>query len=451
MMKVKRLSLGEFALALKRGHGRALLHVREFGDSGMEGIIEHALTHSVVNSDSDWLMNIVICSGNVRRYAQFLSGEKIPRDNSDELFFRMEIAANFHRFGFSQFRDQVLDCYKTVAERFDVEFLGYSVRPVFEVSALGGLDLIATTYGANPHQFSDYECLSIFEEAERLLGESEARKWMTSRSRSSDAAKQFFEAITRERNKESPEYQRPADPDFDYMFSVISANKPRKSLGEYRRFSRVVTAEQLRTIFSLLMRTDDPRAQGAYLRLFSWCELPRVNVKVVKMLDSPSEDVAFLATLALSRVSSPRVRSLARDILQKDICRGLTLLRSSYQPADAVMVLRALMKLQQPDEINDAAYSVRLMAERSGDKSLRFCMLWAYENDQSNSCRIALLELLAKWKCLPERVAFECQWDEYDCIRNFAREWFHSENRLCDEPVRRLNACPSPLAPGWSV
>jgi hypothetical protein len=282
--------------------------------------------------------------------------------------------------------------------------------------------VIATAYGANPDRFSDSVCLSIYEEAEEIIDNAEAREWLTSRDASSDTAKPFIEAIRRERANESPPYKRPAAPDFDEIFSVVQSNKPRKSIGEYRRFSQVVTPEQLRTVFVLLMKTDDPWAQSVYLRLFTWCELPRVNAKVIKMLDSPNGDTALCALLALSRVSSSRVRSLAKEIMQTDICRGLTLLQSSYQPADALPVLRALMKLQHPDDIYDAARSIRAMAKKSGDESLKYCMLWVYENDSSGLCRLAVLELLAKWNCLPARVAFECQWDEFDSIQHFARE-----------------------------
>ncbi len=203
------------------------------------------------------------------------------------------------------------------------------------------------------------------------------------------------------------------------------------SPGEIRRTGRDLSEEDGRKVLQLLFRTRSEFKQLAYLRLFWRQPVPFVNDQLLALLDSSNRALVHAAASALSHVREANVRLKALELLagsnRSMITVALELLRFNYLPEDSALILKSLMKMRSLEEIHSVGMELRDLAADSGGAELADCFLWLYEHGPDGFCRRSFVEQLLGWKKCPPEILFECQWDAYNELRQFARSLCSAE------------------------
>lgn len=415
-MKVKRLSPRQFERALLLGHGRALLHVREYGDVGIQDEIEQELLYGKSRS-AEWLMNIVQATVNLKRYAQVFLSRKTEFVAFGTLGHRVKIAAHFYQLGYEQLGRFVFEAFRALASS-DEYWTSQDAAPVFRVTGFAGLESVATMFGGS-QRIRDWQCETILEAAKLAFGATVTSSWFEGRAKAQRNLTPFRDACLRRqasRNRPSSTSEPTS------VEGIERAVEKRGRLPRYQALRALglnATPRDAARLFELLMQCNEPWAQDIYLCPFGWCTLPHVNLKIFEMLNH--SDTAFAAGEALSRVSCQSVRKFARTLLSERDQLGLKLLAASYAADDATLVFNALRELYRESD-SSIIYYMKNMTERTNDVSLASCLHFLYENSSSSWFREFVIERLISWGRLPRSVAHEACWDANEGVRRICRE-----------------------------
>lgn len=442
-MKLKKLSARAFVRAVSRGHGRALLHVTEYGDEGLEEIIDRALLKNTAycmqleGSRSAWLLRLVEATGHSRQYAQrFLESIKNRKDGDYDLVQQIEVAACFFELGFIEFRPATYRLFKALVS-------GGSSRTlcgcdVVDVGGLHGLKFVARSLGSASQSIDDYDCDVIMEHARESLSAETIRTQLYKFSLDDVYIQNFLDASSR---AEASRLAEPSaavkgsrwrgGPSLDELLIRVEREDVTLSPGEIRRTGRDLSEADGRKVLQLLFRTRSEFKQLAYLRLFWRQPLPYVNDQLLALLDSSNRALVHAAASAMSHVREVNVRRKGLELLQganrSMIPVALELLRFNYLPEDSVLILNSLKKLRSLDEIHSAGMELRDLAADSGGAELADSFLWLYDHGPDGFCRRSFIEQLLCWNKCPPEILFECQWDAYNELRQFARSLCSAE------------------------
>ena len=415
-MKVKRLSPRQFERALRLGHGRALLHVREYGDVGIEEVLEQELLNGNFRS-AEWLMSIVQATENLKRYAQLFLSFKTESVDLGAIGLRIQIAAHFYQLGYEDLSRFVFEAFCTLASS-DEYWSSEDVAPVLRVTGFAGLESIATIVGGS-RKVSDWQCDTILDAAKLAFGEAQTRSWFEGKAKAQRQLSAFRDACLRRQAKDNRPSPTIEPLSVDIIERAVANNGRLPTYKSLQAFGLNATPRDAARLFELLMQCNRPWAQTIYLSLLGWCKLPHVNAKIFEMLNH--SDTAFAAGEALSMVSCQSVRKLARTLLSERDDLGLKLLAASYTSEDAPLVLNVLRELYCESDSSSVLYMINMTA-RTNDVSLAPCLLFLYENSSKSWFRKFAIARLIRWGRLPRSVAHEACWDATEDVRRICRE-----------------------------
>lgn len=362
MAGVKKLTCDEFSKAIRLGHGRTILHLREYGDNGIEDEIKKALlvnyTYDVCVEGlrSSWLWQIIMLTGRAKYYGDYLLNNFCKSlDSHFDIIQQHELASMFFDLGQVEFRKVILDTFPKVANQ---TYMSYSGRAIVEVSSLAGLEYVAKTCGASKEALDDYECSNILEYANELCGN--VMEHMSQLATTDTSVKKFMDACE--------------------QFKIASSK----------------TGERTST-----------------------------RPTLIDCLSSDITRVPDAAARALANSKSSQVRDVALTMLKSgkssDTAVALELLKNNYIAEDADIIYGSLSCLESDDDIHSAEIAVLNICDNLGGEELVPTMLWLYENGVETFCRGSIISWLAKLEKCPEDILYEAQWDAGIEARESAR------------------------------
>lgn len=439
-MKARKLNKEEFEHAIKLGLGRAVLHVRDYGDEGMEDVLKRAMLNSYVfdrmfeTCGGWWVFEMVSASGNLRQYAEyFFANYSRSKDKMLNLEQQLVIAVLFYENGFESFSPIVLKlgkallggkhCQITVANEFIDTFgmAGFEVTVVEMAKA--GIDI----------EKNSYECNAIFERAVDVFDDSAVEESLSRLQSEHESIGRFREAVDCF-NDDSEKPFGLKELTLQQVIELIDFQPEGLSNLAYRRFGRKASNSELAAVFEALKNTKDWRKQHAYLDVFTDRELPELDEGVMSLIYSEHVDVRRASFDALSNTTSERLRAKALELLQdgKDDCiqGGIRLLKKNYKAEDAGVILNALKNLKNADYIHWAGIDVDGLAAVAGRTELKECFEWLYENGPDSYCRRRFVEQLLEWNCAPKEMLLEAQWDVSDEVKNLVRDHLARQNGI---------------------
>jgi HEAT repeat protein len=429
-MKAKRLSKREFERALKLGLGRAFLHVRDYGDAGVEDVIERSLlTDYVYDNQFEgdrgwWCFSILLNTGRIHEYAEFLlnnigRGELRPLDQRHQLI----VAGYFFEQGYQEFRKEIFGLSRVLLARASHQVS--CLRELISVAGEKGFEfgLVELCKGcADLDQFS-WECNEIYEFANNNLSSvDEALK----RIEELEPDTVRFRAAIEEFKREDVEPYKPKpDPTLSEIVEFITVRDSFVRNVRPVRFGKIATDEEIGTVFDLLQHADSEVKQYACLLVFDDRQLPLIDERILNILNADNKRLRLACASALSNCSDRLVRRKALTLLKSEdgehINFGLALLKSNYRSSDANLVLKALQKLQTPQDIHSAGLALKDLRRVEGRQELKDCFLWLYENGPESWCRAQFVETLYEWQLCPDEILYESQWDSGSDSNEFAR------------------------------
>lgn len=150
-----------------------------------------------------------------------------------------------------------------------------------------------------------------------------------------------------------------------------------------------------------------------YLRLFQRRPYPNDPRHMFQWMRSSNLRVLWSTAAALGRIESPLVRDIALGRIQNGDPIGVRLLVSNYKFGDMRNIFKLLSGLSRDHEIHDLGLSVLDLVERNDISSndSRDVLLLLYEKTPCSMCRRYAVEQLAKAGSVPSWIVEECRFD----------------------------------------
>lgn len=399
------LNQAEFRLALSRGLGRALLHVRQYGVTDWEPILEGCLRNQCYDAQ---------CEGDRARWMMaFLdeSGERILLERLIPLMVQ----------GTAGFWDRLQHCrlayflasrgYEAAREalyaNFGVTDAGGDVVGVKEILELDGLEgfseVLRLLRQRVPAQRWPEVVPTIVSHVTRRWEDLDPLPWL---KRWELDGLEEVEVFVRSLDNftvlpKSPKPPRP-QPSLEAIFREVDGPDEGYGLG-YQ--CRLIDNEVARELFNQLVPERSPARLAKLLRCFTQRDLPEVGPEVIALADHPSKKVRWAALLALSRLAHPLVRKLALRCLARKRWRNgeLRLFERNFQPGDAV-ALEQILVTDAHLLISDLA----AVCESVNSPELIKVMLFVYEMSNCSNCRTAVVKLMRALAIFPKWA--EAEW-----------------------------------------
>lgn len=438
-MKIEKLNRHDFARALANGQGKAFLHVKQYGDQGIEKEILYACLNCQVYDllfDKDrsfWLSNVIANSGRMAFYADkilnHLRQDLKPGNTLDQIVF---ISAELFDRGYGEFKPVLEQLFEAHRKNGKGDSTLYPA--MIDIYAYEGLARAARAMESCA-SINDWEKESLFCYAcESLDNEENVTRWFEEKSVGDKQLASFYKAVRRYRESEDQPPSKskgPKTPSYRQALSIINNNNNESHIRKIyplRRFGKAATEDQLNKLVSKLEQEQNPDKTTAYLAVFWDRPLPAVSDRVLSFLFSEDADLRRSAMNALCEVKSNDVRSAALKLLaqgdDESICYGVNLLELNYRSTDRAMLLAKAKEVKDIDNLHWVCKSLIDIGKNCESANFTPLALWAYENTPCGFCREQALEILIKWGKASKRILFEAQWDANDDIRSLARKTF---------------------------
>ena len=235
MRKATKLSRAEFARAIKLGHGRAILHIKEQGDNQVKDLICKALTkcnvydYQIEGGRHYWLWQILCITKNIDYYAGYLF-ENLGNPKATKWDLRQQylLAALFFNAGFCEFRELLFSQSNRAVS--DPSLFGDYSRSLVDIAGLKGLGFAISLSEKDPEILDDWECYRVIDHAIELLSESEITEFLSESSQTTTNAKKYLEGYQEYCNNKvfEPNYTQER-PNFEKILELIASGEADRS------------------------------------------------------------------------------------------------------------------------------------------------------------------------------------------------------------------------------
>ena len=436
-MTVQRLNRAEFADALRKGQGRVMLYVREYGLEGVTDLLLEACIHNQVydqqleSGRGKWLFAMF---RNTPQFSEIrdaiLQAIEIEAD-AKNLFQLCQLAGAIATLGdapmhqalgrvvFRDAGDPASDETLGVEEWLDLE----GVRGMLELARIYGRQLLR-----DPERFVVIELLVNERHPEFRQALSEAAKddpeIKAYYAAALEREKELFnrEPIDLETDRQARHERARREYPLERILTNARAHKG-KYPGRYMDFGRHATPEELETVFTQLLREPDPAVQMRLLWVFRRAILPRLDPQIFAWANGEDEGLRSAAIAALARISDPQGHRLAREKVETGQLLGadqeaLNLFLINYEGQDAGLIARGLAGIHpNAEEAHRLGYSAMELAEKVPGQELAEAVVWVYEQTPCAFCRYKAVKWLDQLGLLTAEQLRECPYDANDDIR----------------------------------
>lgn len=439
------LSRERFAMALRRGQGRALLHVRKFGLSGVADLVLESCLHNQTydpqceDSRAPWLFEMFRDAGEYPEFSKaILAALGDVADNWD-LRELSELAALMARQGDLDARRVLRERVLRHAESDSPNCAGFEdlvmvdgVDAVIELARRLGKRLLE-----DPEKFSERPLEYLIGDLDIL---PQVRQALAEHSVEDPMIRAYFEHIQGIRPKvvevtdeNRKELQAEARRNFCQKFplekilddaSALAADYP----GYYSRFGKSATPEELETVFRKLLAETDEAVCLRLLWVFFRTAPPELHPRLWEFVESEPPALRSAALEALSQLADDRVGDFGRAILQsgrftENDADVLSLFARNLQPADVELILTTLRQLN-PTADNAHAVGHRLLDIFDENESSDLCELldWIYAMTPCSMCREMAVFRMTQVEILADELIAECLCDVAEDTRALAQK-----------------------------
>ncbi len=190
-----------------------------------------------------------------------------------------------------------------------------------------------------------------------------------------------------------------------------------------RRLADVLTVEEVQLVAKLWLTESNPGRGASYADLFSECDFPFPIESLLDLVKSGKAPHDYEEVL--SRISHPAARNHGLALLSRPEpnWRGYACLQSSFSAEDEPFLESALSSFTSlsADDLHALGYPLMEVAQRMESPELRFAMLrWVYENTPCSLCRSKPVEEMVKHGVLPDFYRRELEFDADSYSRELA-------------------------------
>ncbi|MBX9689480.1 MAG: hypothetical protein K2X27_22410 [Candidatus Obscuribacterales bacterium] len=431
-MKTRKLRKREFARSVRNGLGSAYLHVKEYGDKGVEEellnacLTNHVYDRQINSGRADWIASMLDATGRSKIYALEIARALNAKSKQSDSDFEqlVELASKLFDRGLDEFKGVLLNLVSADEAPAEPLILG---EALVDVAGISGFEIAARMMAKG--EVSNCEKQALFKYAcESIESEAELTEILKERADFDPLLSRFWLDVQIEMADCENASRRATRPSltYDQLIDAIEKQAQAERLpGIYRSFGRSASHEDLIRVLSRLEKETEPSRLCAYLSVFWARPLPAVSKKIIGLLFCEDANLRRSTRNALSNVQSLRVRRAALKALKSEdgeslLC-GIELLKPNYKPQDLDLLTKSLKSIKEIDYLHWAAMSAIGIAEASDDIRLSSLLAWIYEFTPCGNCRGAALKQMIEWETTPTQILHEAQWDAESQIRRMAR------------------------------
>jgi hypothetical protein len=442
MENVKHLNRVEFADALRKGQGRAMLHVMHFGLEEVNDLVLEACLHNQVydqqleSGRGDWLFSMFRDSPHFPEFRGAILEALEDETDSRNLFQLCHLALEFagqgdgearQIFGKNAYR-MAADPHMDVWPVVDLWLALEGGTGFLELARIYGQRLLADPNTAVNDLHSHFEDHPEYRELLKEYSLKEAaihtyKKYLEVEEEKHASDKLPIEEWRKRNHLQVRE---------KYTLPKIlndAQNEVGNLPGRYLTFGRHAPAEELEQVYAALMNETRDPVRTRLLWIFRRARLPHLDEVLFGWAISADDQLRAASIGALAQISDERVHHLARLKTGASSLLGadhevLGLFLQNYEPEDAVLITKSLADMQSiPEEdAHELGFDLIELAEKYQDTGLADGIRWVYENTPCGFCRYKAVERLNKFGMLTYELRFECQHDADVDMREFASE-----------------------------
>lgn len=426
-----------FADAIRKGLGRALLHVREYGSHGVAQDIIYACLNNLAydaqceETREEWLFGLLEASGlkDVARQDILKAIGKPETESTTWTMLQLVcLASEYARRGDQEAKEAIYHAFDRHRHACQADWLG--VEQIVSLDGMPGLLHVAKALGAeslrNPTWLVDE---TAFEIAAGKFGAEAVMAQLAQRAEEDRDIQAYREAVQKQLEQRKQPKVRAAKPLAEVLAAIESSDDRCFWLMPW---SAKASQNDLTTLSDRLLQESRPTQQARYLRAFTRKEMPRITERLFELAESQDTDVRWLSVRALSNTSDSRVREFAIRLLKREPARvdALEMLARNYEPGDHLLVESVLPTEGDNDAIHSAVLDVKKISHHAKDPNLARCLLWVYEISPCATCRQEAIKELLKVGRAPQEMLQECLWDCLQDTRKLAKAALNSSEGL---------------------
>lgn len=443
----------QFQAALRKGHGRAPMHVARFGAHGLEDLICDACTSALAydaqceDSRAPWLIKMIDSAGIEEPVVSKILQSMHREFDEKEFWDKKQLCGLAYQFAVRG-RDDARKALYASLSRNDHSADIFAADEIIQLDEGDGLLFVAERVGRwltdAPESTSDNFIVQFFDEAH---GEGSAERILRSAAEHNEYVDCFLRHLHREEESEYTSEQRTkgtiipdnlmrfgsSRPDrFEFMRhwraqdlireirEVEPSDNSHRNL--YRRWAIKADEVEKRLIIEALFEECDPNRQFFYLHVFQDCGLPEFDGRFLDLFEKLGHEQKWLVSRILAKHEHPDVRNFAlARIRVGNIGDGeLRILTKNYHVGDWETIMPALKLSDDANEMHDLFRDIIELYKANAMPEASEPMMLAYEHSPCSGCRSNAVKVLISIKGLPDWVDEECNYDADRTTRELA-------------------------------
>ena len=435
-MTKNKLTKNEFAIALKRGQGRAVMHVHQHGLNGVSSIVLESCLKNLSydrqceSSRTDWLFSMFDGTAELPGFStallSALSIETELYDLQHLCEFAELLAKNGDLKAHQLLREIVL------SQPLPDPGWPYGTHELVVIDGVDAVVAIAKRFGML--------LLEEKRESSMWLGSfaddfPSAKRKLTGLAKTDPAIKAFldnqkddskrFAKKPKSKSKEDDaEIELSCDEFVNHFFTPQEDYNYKRQIID-RRLARNAYDEDLIALLERLNGEENETVIVRVLRVFHVVELPEITPVLWKLVESKNVKIRDTAINALAKIQDTRLSELTRKKLKSKKFTGkdaafIQLFAENFASQDERLILDALERTSLSDDVaHMVGFAIREIY-RANEKLVTSELLqWDYERNPCTECRCSTVRLLMDLKGMTLDMLEECQYDSNVEIRQF--------------------------------
>ncbi len=441
------LTREQFGDAIRKGLGRALLHLKHHKVEPYLDEVIYACTHNTIydrqceDSRERYLLRAIAMTGWDSRIRQAIMAALLSEreySHLDQLFL---LACGYANRGDP-------DARRLMYEKFDrndatVPFIGACV--LIDMDDIAGLLYAARKVGQEVMRGAAKGDVYLVENARDVLDEKRAREVLAKEALQDPAIKAYLDAVmaddlaSRSILESGDRRGRP----FAELLAEVEACQDGMPSIQWRSWARAATSEDLLQLALLIEReTRHDRLFGYLSAFMRRTPYPLAPDKLVELTSSENQELAYRAVIVLREMRHPRVRRHFFELLssRRHLRIVFGLLKQNFVSGDEQFILRWLGENTATDLPADDVHGIGLdllnVFEVNEESDVKGPMTWVYQSTPCSLCRSGAFKLLVNRNAASHELLEECRHDCCEGTRKLALQTLRTrrQNRLKSTP-----------------
>lgn len=438
------LNRDAFSSAIRKGQGRALMHVLEHGIDGVDDLILDACLHNYcydtqIDSDrASWLFRMFDNPEYYSRFADeilaYLPNATNLDDQRQMSGLAREMAVNGNDVAKKVLREFVMG---KASVPFSDDWMGR--YDWIDLDGLQGFLDLAKIYGqrllTSPDDFVPDDLFpfdkaiaslgDILDQAGRFPELIAYKSYLVTRQEQLSSTKSASNRKSRKQIREQAREEFRQEFPLDLILECAK-NKEGHLPTRYMNFGKYATAAELDAIYNQLFIDADNDVVVRFLWVFRRTPLPKLDDLLFMWASEGEGQLRSAAITALAQVSNPRIHELAQTKVVNGNLLGddndsLDLFLHNYESDDIHKIIRAVNELPviYRHDAHGLGTSILALYDKHENADFEDALKWVYENTPCAHCRYNSIKKLKELDKLSPRMLYECKFDGEANIRDF--------------------------------